>query len=164
MADPILDKTKQGLAAFIRSVLSRTDFLAMYPCQIVSQNSDSTLELKPDDARLPPYSNVPLRLGIPGCTVTVASGSRALVGWYAGDPSKPFAALFESSTVIKLNVSANTISLNSGSSGVGRVGDAVSSSAAFVTWLGVVGAFCSAGVAPASIGAISAGSTTVKAG
>lgn len=159
MSDPILDKTKQGLAAFIRSVLSRTDFLAMYPCKIIAQNADSTLELKPDDARLPPYSSVPLRLGIPGCTVTLAAGSRALVGWYAGDPTKPFAALFESSTVTQLNVNATNIILNNGTNGVARVGDPLS-----IT--GTVTTTAAAGTWAVNITAatIQAGSTTVKAG
>ena len=170
MADPILDKTKQSLAAFIRAVMSRVDFMAMYPCQIVSQNADSTLELKPDDARLPSLSNVQLRLGLPGCTAKVASGSRVLLGWYGGDPSKPFAALFESSTVTQLNANATGIVLNNGTNGVGRVGDqvqvtftAANFAAMTPTCAAAPGPVVAAG--PVTItGTITAGSATVKAG
>lgn len=128
--DIVLDKTKQGLAAFIRSVLSNVDYLAMYPCVIVAQNADGTLELKPDDARLPPgFSKVPLRLGIPGCSVTVAAGSRVMIGWNNGVRSKPFAALFESSTVTQLKLNATSIVLNNGALAVARVSDTVTGTA-----------------------------------
>lgn len=114
MPDVILDKTKQTLAAFVRGIFQRVDYLAMYACNVVSQNGDGTLEMKPDDPRLPAsFSHVPMRLGIPGCTATITTPTRALIGWYEGDPSKPFAALFEISTVTKLSIAGTEIDIGS---------------------------------------------------
>jgi hypothetical protein len=93
----------------------------MYPAKVVSQ-SGNQLELLPDDTRIPPLSNVPMRLGVPGITATVAPGSRVLLGWAAGDPQKPVATLWESSSVTSLNISATTITLNGGVANVARAG------------------------------------------
>ena len=181
MTDLVSDKLKQGLAAFIQAVTGvnlvagHVDFLALYPCAVATQNADGTLELKPDDQRLGPgFSSVPLRLGLPGTTVKLSTPTRCLVGWYGGDPSKPFAALFEGSTVTEIDFSATTIKLNGGSNGVARNGDAVDATAglgSMGTWMGQVGAAINllapgsiTPVTPTSFGKISAGSTSVKAG
>lgn len=116
MPDIVLDKAKNALAAFIKAVMGgaivagNVDLLAFYACTVVAQNGDGTstqsgsLELKPDDSRLgPAFSHVPLRLGIPGCVVTLGTPTRCLLSWYGGERTKPFAALFENSLVTKMS-------------------------------------------------------------
>lgn len=93
-----LDRLKAGLAAFVRSQFPRLDHFAAYWCRAVSQNADGTLELVPDDARIASRSNVPIRYGVPGVKATVAPGARVLLEFAAGDPSKPFATVWESAT------------------------------------------------------------------
>jgi hypothetical protein len=117
-----LDRLKSSLQAIVRTFAdSPLDYKAMYPAKVVSQ-SGNQLELLPDDTRIPPLSNVPMRLGVPGITATVAPGSRVLLGWAAGDPQKPVATLWESSSVTSLNISATTITLNGGVANVARAG------------------------------------------
>ena len=89
-----IDRVKLGLAKFIDSAVRRMDYLALYPCKVVSQGADDTLELQPDDARIPGLSKVPIRHGLPGVKVKVNSGARILLGFENGDPRQPYAALW----------------------------------------------------------------------
>jgi hypothetical protein len=91
-----LDRMKAALAAYVRSLFAGLDYYASYPAKVVAQNGDGTLELQPDDPRIPGLSNVPIRYGVPGVKATVASGARVLLGFAAGDPGKPQAELWES--------------------------------------------------------------------
>jgi hypothetical protein len=110
-----LDRMKAGLAAWVRGLFARIDYLALYPSRVVSQNGDGTLELQPDDPRLPGLSNVPVRLGIPGTTVEVQAGARVLLGFEAGDPARPVATLWEGGPLAKLTVvAASELHLNGG--------------------------------------------------
>jgi hypothetical protein len=102
-----LDRMKGVLAAWVRGLFARIDYLALYPSKVVGQNGDGTLELQPDDARLPGLSNVPVRLGIPGTTVEVQAGARVLLGFEAGDPARPVATLWEGGPLVKVTVVAS---------------------------------------------------------
>ena len=93
-------------------IVQRVDFLAAYQCTVVSQNGDGSLELQPDDSRLPPYSHVPIRYGVPGVSAQVAAGSRVLLEFASADPQKPIATVWESSSVTQLNVTATTVNIN----------------------------------------------------
>lgn len=94
-----LDRIKGALASFVRGLFPQIDYLARYPARVVGQNADGTLELVPDDARLPGLSGVPIRIGIPGVTVKVTAG-RVLLGFAGGDPSKPVAELWEGGAAV----------------------------------------------------------------
>lgn len=82
----------------------RVDYLGAYPCVAVTQNGDGTLELQPDDARLPPLSSVPIRYGVPGVSATVANGGRVMVEFAGADPAKPFASVWESASITALTL------------------------------------------------------------
>lgn len=90
-----LDRIKAGLAAFIRTQMSRVDYLAFYAAKVNAQNADGTLELTPDLPKIPPMSQVPIRHGLPGLAVKVASGARVLLAFENGDPTRPVATLWE---------------------------------------------------------------------
>jgi hypothetical protein len=98
------DRLKSGLLAMVRSAFPQIDFLASYPARVVEQNADGSLELIPDDTRISGLSNVPIRYGVPGVKATVAPGARVLLGFAGGDPAKPQAELWESATLLKLEV------------------------------------------------------------
>ena len=114
MNDP--DRIKRALVYFMRTVFSKTDYYALYPCRVVSQNSDGTLELLPDNAKMPSLSGVPMRLGIPGVSITVSPGARVLLGFAEGNPQNPIATLWESGSVLSMGLADAT-------SAVMRVGD-----------------------------------------
>lgn len=128
-----LDRVKGGLLRIIMGVVGRTDFHALYPSKVVTQNTDGTLELQPDSAKLKPISKVPIRLGLPGVTVKVAAGARVLLGFEQGDPSRPRALLWEADSMTELVITAATkvtvnapdVRLGDGTGTVVRYGDSI---------------------------------------
>jgi hypothetical protein len=102
------DRLKRALVAIIDHRMHRVDYLALYPARVASQNSDGTLELVPDGTRFKGISRVPLRLGLPGVTVEVEKDSRVLVGFEAGDKARPYASVWDTSTVKSITIKAET--------------------------------------------------------
>lgn len=127
------DRLKRALQGFIRATIPQVDYLAFYPAKVVSQAGDFSLDLIPDDTRLPSLQRVPLRLGLPGVTAKVAPGSYVLLFFERGDPAAPAAALWQSSSLLELVITATTkitvnapiIDLADASAPVLRVGDVV---------------------------------------
>lgn len=93
-----VDRIIEPLNALIRAVMRGVDYHAWHPCKVMSQNSDFTLELKPDNAKIPQQSKIPMRMGLPGMVGKVTSG-RCLLGWEGGDPQRPVASHFEVGTI-----------------------------------------------------------------
>jgi hypothetical protein len=104
------DRIKNPVLMLIRSMLSRIDTMAMYHAKVLGQ-SGNTVDVQPDDARLPAMSKVPLMHGLPGVALSVVPGTAIMVGWSGGDPAQPYAALWDGSeTVTKLTLgSANAV-------------------------------------------------------
>lgn len=168
-----MDRTLGAFGAIIarfvgnRIVGPRVDYLASYPATAVTQNGDGTLEIQPDDSRLPSLSSVPIRYGVPGVSAQIANGGRVLLSFAGADPAKPIATVWESASVIALV-------FNGGSHGVARVADAVAVASTMNAWISAVTAQlnspgpvagASGGlVAPLDFGTISGGSSVVKAG
>lgn len=145
----------EDLRAIVLAIVGRRlDHLALYPCRVVSQDGDR-LDLAPESDRLAPCAGVPLRFGLPGVTATVPAGTRVLMGFEHGDPSRPYAALWELGQV-------TTLSVNGGSVGVARNGDDVARSAAMATWMNAVSSELGILSVPTTIGAVSEGSDVLK--
>jgi hypothetical protein len=89
-----------ALRKIVDKFTSRIDWFGSYPCTVISQSSDlETVEVKPDSnklADLPP--GVPIRWGIAGVKCRLSSGSRVLVSFEEGDPSKPYVSMWQNST------------------------------------------------------------------
>lgn len=134
-ADAILDSLRRIVTAFVGT---RLDHLALYPAVVRQQRTDGTLDLHPEDARVPSCQGVPIRLGLPGVTVTVAVGARVLLGYENGNPARPVATLWESGTVTLLEIDATMVRVNGGSLKVARATDAVTAHANMTTWMGGV--------------------------
>ena len=94
------------LEKLIRWVTRDTIYLGMYTCEVVSQSSDGSLDLLPDDDRLRAegLQAVPIRHGLPGVTVVVPAGERVLLGFDNGDPNRPYAALWHEGQVTSVNI------------------------------------------------------------
>lgn len=101
------DRVKRGLISLVQHLLRPTDYHAMYPARVESQNDAGNLDLVPDDSRLPGMTNVPIRYGIPGVTASVKTGSRVMIQFEGGDPSKPVATVWDASAVEYLIVGAD---------------------------------------------------------
>lgn len=111
------------LAAFqrlVRKTFARVDYLAPHRAKVVAQNADLTLEVKPDSDALPALSAVPIRAGLPGVKVKVASGSRCYVEFAGGDPSQPVVTAFEVDGMTELQIG--------GTAPIVRQGDLVNTS------------------------------------
>lgn len=102
MAD--LDRLRAALDALIRWTTREQPYLRLYPATVRAQAADGTLDLDPDDAAIrgTGLSGVPIRHGIPGVTVEISPGQRVMLGFEAGDPRRPYAALWRTSGTAKL--------------------------------------------------------------
>lgn len=89
------DRVRAGLVALIRHTVRDQLRAAFYPAEVVEQEDDGTLHLRPDDATVPPDQGIPPRWGLPGVTATVEPGARAHLAFGALDPARPLAALWE---------------------------------------------------------------------
>lgn len=118
--------------AVIRRALRRVDYLALYPARVVSQSAAGLLDLVPDDARVPSCGGVPIRYGLPGVVVTVPAGARVLLGYEAGDPSKPVATLWDAAEVTRITV-------NGGSAKAAREGHATHGGSLVIVTSSVLG-------------------------
>lgn len=110
--------SREALERFVRWVMRDTRYHALYPATVERQDANGLLDLTPDDdaIRGTGLGAVPIRHGLPGFTVKVAKGARVLLGFEAGDPKRPYAALWEPGSVIE-------ISFNGGTKPVARRGD-----------------------------------------
>ena len=108
------DRFKLALEAIVKRITARYDYAVMYPCSVISQNGDGSLELKPDSAKLPGLSNIKIRYGIQGCTVKVSAGARVLLGFDNADPAAPFAAIWDPGSLTEIVITASTkVTINS---------------------------------------------------
>ncbi len=82
---PVLRLIETVKALLGMRVALSIDFLALYRAKVISQSADlSTVDLQPDDRRIPGATGIPIALGLPGATAQVAQGSYMLIGWRAG--------------------------------------------------------------------------------
>jgi hypothetical protein len=88
-------RTPGGSAVNALSALARLprqiDFSREYPCKVVTQNPDGTLQLLPDDDVMKSrgLDHVPILTGLPGFKVKVKNGARCTLTFAAGDPMRP---------------------------------------------------------------------------
>ncbi|HMA93475.1 MAG TPA: hypothetical protein VKP30_12360 [Polyangiaceae bacterium] len=92
------DSLSSAINAFLGSIRRKIEMSSSYLCEVVGQNADGTLRLKPLDERIARpgngLDNVPIRYGLPGFEVKVARGSHVMVEFEGGNPDAPFAALW----------------------------------------------------------------------
>lgn len=127
------DRIKSAFTRIVLSIVARTDYHALYPATALAQNADLSLELRPDNPKMPQLSKVKIRTGIPGVSIKVAAGARFLLGYENGDPKRPYAGLWDTSELVE-------ISFNGGLVGLAKAGhqhDYVSPVGAAVTTNGV---------------------------
>jgi len=127
------DRFKSAITSIVERIVgTRILDCTAFPARVVVQRDDGTLDVDPDDPRLPGMTSLPIR-GLPGVTVRVRPDARVLVTFENGDPRLPIATLFaldgleelriEAKVAVKL--SAPSVVLADGGAGVARIGDAV---------------------------------------
>lgn len=92
----LTDRMKVSLTAFVRSLTQRYDYAAVYPCVVLGQNGDGSLELRPESPAVPAQSKVPVRWPAPGIAkATVSAGARVLLEFENADPTRPIVTAWE---------------------------------------------------------------------
>jgi hypothetical protein len=158
----VSDTRSALMAAFGRLVdalTRRVDHLALYPCRVVAQRADGTLDLQAEDPRVGSPASIPYRT-LRGLSVEVSAGARVLLGFEGGDPSRPVALLWELGD-------ATVVRVNNGDVKVARDGDDVSASAAMTAWMTAVNARLAGSPTPppsppSTLGTIAEGSSVLK--
>lgn len=78
-----------------KQALPLIDYFTLYDAKVVTQSGDgATVDIQPVDPRLAGMQRVPLRLGLPGCSVQFLPGAIVRLGWDRGNPELPYACLF----------------------------------------------------------------------
>jgi hypothetical protein len=83
------DRVKADFWQTVQRITSRYDYAIPYTYEVVAQNSDGSLELKPESPNAPNISHCPVWWGEPGVTNTVSTGARCLVMFGNADPGNP---------------------------------------------------------------------------
>lgn len=110
----ISDRLGDAWDALVHSALPHVDYLALYAARVVVFDKDhQTIDVRPDDPRLPGMGGIAFRHGLPGAVVDVAKGTTVLVGWADGDPSKPYACLWGGGEAVA-SLTLNALRLNLG--------------------------------------------------
>lgn len=130
-----LSDGKAWLAAIVESVMRRVDYHAQYVARVVTQHDDGSIDVVPDTDKIPPMTEVPIRYGVPGVSAKVKPGARVLIGFEAGDASRPIATVWESAAIEELRITSDkavvvvapsvTIGGDDDPRPVARMGDAV---------------------------------------
>lgn len=95
----------QEYAVFVRRETAQVDYFAGYDGRIAAQNADGTVEFIPDTSRVPGMKRIPIR-GLPGISVKVAPGTRAVLRFGNGSPARPYVSDFEAAGLVEVTVSA----------------------------------------------------------
>jgi hypothetical protein len=136
------DRIMQSIEMLVRRATRRVDYATLYPCTVLADHGDMTLDLQPDNAALPALTAIALWVGVPGLSVQVKPGGKVLLGFRDARPDQPYAALFGAGGLgtltltldgpIVVNVTGtatvNAAHLNlggEGGAGVARLGDTI---------------------------------------
>lgn len=92
--------TSELLNGIVERATKGLEYTKRYRCEIVTQNSDGTVDVKVDSDQMKGkgVGKCRVRVGVPGTRLTVPAGARCLVGWDDGDPELPYVDSWESST------------------------------------------------------------------
>lgn len=118
------DHPAAALTRFLAGQRRGVDYSRDWPCKVVTQNTDGTVQLLPDDdvMKARGLDHVPIRYGIPGFVAKIKNGARCHLAFAGGDPSRPFAHNWEPDKDAVESVEFQT---SGRSAGVARIGDAL---------------------------------------
>lgn len=105
-----LTSAQSSLARFLAPLRRAIDYSRKWPARVSKVNGDGTIQVVPDDDRIKGagLDAVAIRTGFPG-SLTPAPGSRCLIGWEGGDPSRPYAEGWNAQTVGEMSLAGGTL-------------------------------------------------------
>jgi hypothetical protein len=113
-------RIKGSLEAIIEAVVGRRlAYHALWPCTVALQAFDGRLQLIPDDEKIRGLGlgSILARHGEPGYSMEVPPGARCLVGFEAGDPSRPYVAQWLRETAV------DSVTFDGGTENIARTND-----------------------------------------
>jgi hypothetical protein len=90
----MLDRLKSAFLSLAKAARPDADYCAFYRARVLSQDG-STVDVRPEDRRLPDMGKVPLRTGVPGVATTAKPGTYVLIGFENGRPDGAFAMIWD---------------------------------------------------------------------
>ena len=123
------DRILGPFRTLIRGATARVDYYALYSAIVNTDNGDETCDLTPEDARLPSMQAIPKMYGVPGLKTNIQPGTKVLVCFQNGDPSKPAIVLFGTGGSLETDLTATLLKLNGGSLPVARQTDSIAGTA-----------------------------------
>lgn len=118
------DRLLGAFRALVEAITGRHTLRGLFPARVVLQRADGSVDVVPDDPRVPAPQAVSIRHGLPGVTgVAVAVGTRVRLGFEGGDPSLPFAALWDAgnATSITFNASSHQLARTTDTTSNGKL-------------------------------------------
>ena len=90
------DPLHEGLESFIKEVMRGIDYLANYPCEVLMQRADGTVDLQPDSGKIPMMTSVPMLVPVRGSKLRAKPKDRGILLFENGNPQGFRFQLFES--------------------------------------------------------------------
>lgn len=114
-----LTSAQSSLDRFLQPIRRAIDYSRKWPAKVAKVNGDGTLQVVPDDDRVKGagLDRVAIWTGFPG-KVKPKPGTRCLVGFEGGDPSRPYAEGWNGEAIEEMSLAGGTLP-------VGRQGDLV---------------------------------------
>lgn len=98
------DTQPTGAEAVARRALRWVDYLALFPCTVIRDHGDHTLDLLPEHQGLPEMVKVRMLQPIAGARVKLKAGSQVLLQFQQGDPARPLVTNTAMATLEKLEL------------------------------------------------------------
>ena len=92
------DPLHAAMVAITKQTMRAVDYHKSYTAKVLLQRSNGTLDVVPDDVRLPPMTSVPIRVPVPGMKVIIpgdVKDARCTIVFEDGDPTRYAAHLFD---------------------------------------------------------------------
>ena len=83
------DSGVHGLETLTQAATRWTDYCALYPCKVLRDHGNHTLDLQPEHPLMPDMTEVRLLQPIAGAKVKLKAGAIVTVEFQAGDPARP---------------------------------------------------------------------------
>lgn len=92
------DPLHAAMIAITKQTMRAVDYHKSYTAKVILQRDNGTLDVVPDDVRLPPMTSVPIRVPVPGMKVIIpedVKDARCSIVFEDGDPTRYAAHLFD---------------------------------------------------------------------
>lgn len=98
------DPGRYGLDTVTQQATRWTDYCALYPCEVLRDHGNHTLDLRPEHPLLPDMTEVRLVQPISGAKVKIRAGATVLLEFQGGDPARPVVTGYAASVLERFEI------------------------------------------------------------